>query len=139
MFFASQLRMNPFSATDNDEIWMRVGQAQAWPMPGLPADLLIWATPGRRTPASRTTPARPGCKYLDRYFFFFYQALPMRRAGVAHPWLTCGPPVDHPWTTRGPPLAQPDLVEISRLGREEFCATWMPDPPDRPENFPSFA
>ena len=87
---------------DNDEIWLWVGQVQAWPMHGLPAALLTWATPGRRSPASPATPARLGCKHLDGNIYFFDQALPMRRAGVAHPWLTRGAPVDHPWTTRGP-------------------------------------
>ena len=100
--------------------------------------------------ASRATPARLAWKYLDRKYSFFDQALPRRWAGVAHPWTTRGPPaahpwptrgppVDHPWPTRSPPVDQPLLVEVRRLGREEFRATWMPSPPDRPDFFPSFA
>ena len=110
--------------------------AHAWPTY---AALSTRATSGQRPCASQATPAHLAWQYLDRKYLFFDQALPMRRAGVAHPWPTRGPPVAYPWPTRGPPVAQPLLVEVRRLGREEFCATWMPDLLDRPEIFPSFA
>ena len=56
----------------------------------------------------------------------------------------CPPPMlctggGQAWPTREPPVALPDLEEMSRLGREEFRATWMPDLPDQPKIIPSFA
>ena len=43
------------------------------------------------------------------------------------------------WPTRGQPVDHPVLDEMFHLGREEFRATLMPDPTERPEIFPSFA
>ena len=99
------------------------GLAHAWPTRS-PLDMGHAWVAHTRFPGH----ACPSGQIFRLIFFFFYQALPMQRAGVAHPW-----------PTRGSPVTQPDLVEMSRLGREEFRATWMPNPPDRPDFFPSFA
>ena len=92
-----------WSMMSRREIGIWVNHAQAWPMQGPPAALLKRATSGQRPRASRATPAGLAWQYLDRKYLFFDQALPMRRAGMAHPWPTSGPPVAYPWLTRGPP------------------------------------
>ena len=104
------------------------GVAHAWPTRSPFDKGHVWSAstrfPGHACPS--------GLQIFEKIFFFF---LP----GASDAAGRLGPPVAHLWTTRGPPVAQPDLVEMSRLGREEFRATWMPDLPDRPEMFPSFA
>ena len=108
-----------------------VGQAQAWPMRGPPAALSTrsgWPTCGPRMDHAWAAPTRfpghacpPGMEIFGQKIFIF---LPGASQAAGR---------------RGPPVDQPLLVEVRRLGREEFRATWMPSPPDRPDFFPSFA
>ena len=121
------------------EIGLRMGHAQLGPCGAHPQPLRqgprlggAHALPGPRLPAWHGNIWTENIYYFDR-------ALPMRRAGVAQAWPTGGPPVVHLWPTRGLPVAHPALVNMSRLGREQFRATWMPYLPDRPEIFPSLA
>ena len=98
--------MNPFSAIDiyndvqtgnRDTGGPRIGVAHVWPTRSPFDKGHVWAAPTRFL--GHACPS--GLQIFGQNFFFFFdQALPMRRAGLAHPWTTRGPPMDHPWPNR---------------------------------------
>ena len=100
--------------------WAEIGMQVAHAWPGgthmLPAPSL---------PACHWNIWTENIYFLTRRFLCGGQAWPTHGPPVAYPWSTCGSPADHPV-----------LVEMSRLGRKKFRATWMPD---RPDIIPSFA